>query len=126
MRARPPMHLEQARILDGEYGSTPDYGMTGAFALKGPRGTNLIVMASTGLERDEGYGWEHVSVSKRRTPTWDEMCFVKDLFWEPEECVVQYHPPRSAHVNIHQHCLHLWKPIGVVLPAPPSILVGPR
>jgi len=120
MRATPPPHLEKARIREGEYGSTPDYGMMGAFAIKG-----LIIIASTGLVRDEGYGWEHVSVSKRRTPTWAEMCFVKDLFWEPEECVVQYHPSRSVHVNLHPHCLHMWRPLGVILPTPPSILVGP-
>lgn len=28
-----------------------------------------------------GGGWDHVSVSFRnRTPTWDEMCMVKDIF----------------------------------------------
>ena len=43
-----------------------------------------------------GGGWEHVSVSyKNRVPTWDEMCKVKDMFWNDEECVVQYHPPKS-------------------------------
>ena len=30
-----------------------------------------------------GGGWEHVSVSlARRCPTWEEMCMVKDIFWE--------------------------------------------
>ena len=39
-------------------------------------------------------GWEHVSVSlpgQSRCPRWDEMCFIKDLFWAEDECVVQYH-----------------------------------
>lgn len=41
-----------------------------------------------------GGGWEHVSVSyKNRVPTWDEMCKIKDMFWNDDECVVQYHPP---------------------------------
>jgi len=35
MRATPPSFLEKARIREGEYGSTSDYGMMGAFALKG-------------------------------------------------------------------------------------------
>ena len=125
MRATPPSLLETGRIREGEYGSTPDYGMMGAFALRGPKGTKLLVMASTGLVRDEGYGWEHVSVSKRQTPTWNEMCFVKDLFWSEDETVIQYHPPRLTRINLHPHCLHMWRPIGVILPAPPSILVGP-
>lgn len=55
-------------------------------------------------------GWEHVSVSyKNRVPTWDEMCKVKDMFWKDNECVVQYHPPKSEYVNVHPYCLHLWK-----------------
>lgn len=71
-----------------------------------------------------GDGWEHVSVSLvNRCPTWDEMCFVKDLFWSPEETVVQYHPRASEYVNNHPYCLHLWRPIGVGLPLPPPGLV---
>ena len=73
----------------------------------------------------DGFGWEHVSVSRRdRCPTWDEMCLVKALFWDDDDCVIQYHPPRSEYVNNHPYCLHLWRPIGVPLPMPPSILVG--
>jgi hypothetical protein len=72
-----------------------------------------------------GYGWDHVSVSRRnRLPEWSEMCRVKDLFWEAEECVVQYHPPKSDYVNVHPRCLHLWKPQGVEIPRPPSYMVG--
>jgi hypothetical protein len=52
------------------------------------------------------------------------MCFVKDLFWDEEECVVQFHPPKSKYVNHHTRCLHLWKQIGVVVPMPPTKLIG--
>lgn len=52
------------------------------------------------------------------------MCFVKDLFWSDDDCVVQYHPPKSDYINNHEHCLHLWKPIDKQIPTPPSILVG--
>lgn len=72
-----------------------------------------------------GFGWEHVSVSRRdRCPTWDEMCLVKALFWDDDDCVIQHHPPCSEYVNNHPYCLHLWRPIDVSLPMPPSILVG--
>lgn len=56
-------------------------------------------------------GWEHVSIklSARRLPTWDEMCFVKDVFWDEEEEVVQIHPKRSQYVNLTE-ALHLWRP----------------
>ena len=75
-----------------------------------------------------GGGWEHVSIDgKNRTPTWDEMCSIKDMFFSDDECCVQYHPPKSEYVNNIPHCLHIWKPIeqySGTLPIPPSLLVG--
>lgn len=69
-------------------------------------------------------GWEHLSVAfKDRTPTWDEMCQYKDIFFEKDECCVQYHPAESEYVNIHEHCLHIWKPLKEKLPTPPKRLV---
>lgn len=71
-----------------------------------------------------GEGWEHLSVSQpNRTPTWDEMCVAKDMFWRKDECCVEYHPSESDYVNIHEHCLHIWKPIAANLPTPPTIFV---
>ena len=60
-------------------------------------------------------GWEHVSVSpkhKYKTPTWDDMCALKDIFFDDEEEVYQIHPKKSEYVNLSENCLHLWKPIG--------------
>ena len=72
-----------------------------------------------------GGGWEHVSASlRKRCPSWEEMCMIKDIFWDDEECVVQYHPPKSKYVNCHPHCLHLWKKIGTEFETPPKIFVG--
>lgn len=67
--------------------------------------------------------WEHVSVSSKKTPTWDETCYIKSLFWDEEDCVVQYHPPKSDYVNIAKTCLHLWKYKGE-MPRPPKFMVG--
>jgi hypothetical protein len=65
-----------------------------------------------------------VSVStKTRCPFWKEMCFVKDLFWDAEEPVMQLHPAKSTWVNNHNYCLHLWRPTGEELPLPPEIAV---
>lgn len=66
--------------------------------------------------------WEHVSVSlydKKRCPSWEEMCLVKDLFWSSDETVMQFHPAKYDYVNIHQFCLHLWKLRGVNPDMPP-------
>lgn len=73
-------------------------------------------------------GWEHVSICpKNRTPYWDEMCMLKEMFWYEDETVIQYHPAKSNYVNNLKNCLHLWKPIEQFtgeLPVPPDIMVG--
>jgi hypothetical protein len=115
--------VEPGRILNTAYGSNPgdDFG---AFLIMGPLGAKLMIIASPG-DAHEDIPWEHVSVStKDRTPTWREMCFVKDLFWDEEEAVMQLHPPLSDWVNNHNYCLHLWRPMDGNIPLPPSIAVG--
>jgi hypothetical protein len=82
----------------------------------------LAIMANDANEFSNG--WEHVSVSGWRCPNWEEMCYVKDLFWYEEELVVQFHPPKSRYINCHPTCLHLWARKDV--PQPPSDLVGPK
>lgn len=55
-------------------------------------------------------GMDHVSVApfKKHTPTWEQMCEVKDACFEDEEEAVQIHPPRSEYINAVDNCLHLW------------------
>ena|SRR5436190_18619915 len=115
---------EKYRTLTGALATEPNSGNNGSFMIPysaadpGKRET-LRVIAS------DGKGWEHVSVSlPNRCPTWEQMDFIKDLFWEPHECVMQLHPPRSNWVNLHPYCLHLWRPIGVEIPQPPRYMVG--
>lgn len=60
---------------------------------------------------DEG-GWEHVSMqlNVNRLPKWSEMCYIKDLFWNEDEEVIQIHPKKSHYVNLTE-ALHLWRPV---------------
>jgi hypothetical protein len=114
--------LEAWRVRSGHLASLPG-NPYGVFKdVPGPAGRALLILAVNG----DDTGWEHVSVSipkQKHTPNWKEMCFVKDLFWDAEDAVVQFHPPRSAYVNNVSNCLHLWRPVdGVRLP--PGILVG--
>jgi hypothetical protein len=105
--------------LKGQYGSDETYGNNGLFAVELKQKQQVTVIASDGLD------WEHVSVSlKDRPPTWDEMCQIKDIFWDAEDCVVQYHPPKNQYVNNHPFCLHLWRPTAVEMPLPMKIMVG--
>ena len=109
-----------------EIGTTQADGNNGYFVVPNPdcpnkRKLTLIVVASDGL------GWEHVSVSfhdKKKTPTWRIMCYIKDLFWDEDDVVIQYHPAKDQYVNMHPHCLHLWRPVGVEFPIPTKTMVG--
>ncbi len=106
------------RDLSNLYGSDDAVGNQGAFLIPF-QSYNLRVIASDGM------GWEHVSVSlSNRTPNWKEMCYIKDLFWDEEDMVIQYHPPKSQYIDNHPHCLHLWRPTKEKIPIPPSIMVG--
>ena len=98
-------------------------GNHGAFVIRLSGRSTALCIAS------EGEGWEHVSahiesLGKKRIPTWSEMCRIKDIFWGEEDVVVQYHPAKKDYINNHYHCLHLWKPIGIELPTPPTWMVG--
>jgi hypothetical protein len=120
MRRTVDERLESGRVKKGPWGSDASYGTTGAFIVQGPCGRELRLVAS------QGEGWEHVSVSiNSRVPNWQEMSFVKDLFWDVEEAVMQLHPPKSTYVNCHPYCLHLWRPLNAEIPLPDPILVGP-
>lgn len=110
---------EKFRIKAGPMASRSEDGNIGAFEIKLKKGQTFFAIAS-GLN-----GWEHVSVSRsERCPTWDEMCQIKDMFWEKDACVVQYHPAQSDYINNHPYCLHLWRPTDQTLPFPPRWMVG--
>lgn len=72
-----------------------------------------------------GGGWEHVSIAllNQNTPTWEDMCYVKSLFWDDNEVVMQLHPKKSEYVNNKENCLHLWRPLNCEIPTPPKIFV---
>lgn len=116
----------QWRIRTGVMGSTNANGNNGAFFIPSyPGKAPFKVVASDGAITEDAEAWEHVSVSlPDRTPTWAEMCALKSIFWDDEDTVVQFHPPRSEWVNNHQHCLHMWRPVGLVVPRPPALMVG--
>ena len=107
--------LESSRIIVIQTGS--DGGCCEIY-LNGIKAEPATVIWSNGM------GWEHVSVSyRKRCPTWEEMCAIKAMFWNPEEVVVQYHPRESEYVNQHPFCLHLWRKCSEDFETPPMICV---
>lgn len=86
-------------------------------------GPILRCLVSQGFE---AYEFDHVSVSlAHRCPTWEEMCMVKDIFFDEKDCVVQFHVPKSDHVNCMPYCLHLWRWTKGNFPRPNALEVGP-
>lgn len=103
------------------YCSTPEDGFNGLFRFR--IDTHIIRCVVSDCE-----GWQHVSVSMEREskcPPWGVMCKIKELFWEDEEVVCQFHPKKSEYVNMHPYCLHLWRCTdGREFPTPPMNMVG--
>jgi len=94
------------------------------------KGERLKVMVSDGSDWEKagmtGEPWEHVSVSiQHRCPSWNEMSYIKRLFWQDWEIVIQIHPPEDDYVNAHDYCLHLWKPVRTKIPLPPRKTLAP-
>ena len=110
--------IEKHRVTQGPMGSDASYGNNGLFVIiRHPDTLNVIA--------SDGMGWEHVSITiKDRTPTWDEMSYIKNLFWNEDETVIQYHPKKSEYVNQHPYCLHLWKKADKDYELPPKGLIG--
>lgn len=122
--------IEKGRVNDvhnAEFIGQP----LGEFVIKTPFNSHLFLI----VQNHDAEWWaanfplpafEHVSVrvtTAERCPTWDEMKFVKDLFFKPEELVIQYHPPAAVYVNNQPHTLHLWRVVDVDIPLPPIICV---
>ena len=115
--------LRNLRTLDRWRFTHPDLGRgdetCGAFMVPSPVMGTLCVLASA------GQGWDHVSVSTpNRTPTWQEMEHIKRLFFRDDACAMQLHVPPSAHISVHAHCLHIWRPHGLAIPLPPPSMVA--
>ena len=98
--------IEQYRVKIGMLGTNSEHGNNGMFIIPFKKKQFKVIVS-------DQLNWDHVSVSYasglKRCPTWDEMCFIKDLFFEKDECVVQFHPAEKDYVNNHEYCLHLWK-----------------
>ena len=115
--------FRSARLTDASFGNN---GMFFIQASRKNRG--LVIIASD--DGAEGNRWEHVSVRAVSNkggdaiPNWEEMCIVKELFWDTEDACVQYHPRESEYVTANRFVLHIWRPRDTTLPEPPYWMVG--
>ena len=121
MKKAPNKEIEKYRQTTGIMASDSSCGNNGAFNIPYPSTKKIQTQDTLFVVASDQCGWDHISVSTLgRCPTWNEMNYVKNLFWDAEETVIQYHPPTSKYINNHPNVLHMWKPQGVVVPMPPE------
>lgn len=106
---------ESERIMWGVSGSNH----AGIYSFTLRRGEVHVIVSSDG-------GWDHVSVSgENRCPTWNEMEFIKRIFFKEDETAMQLHVPPSDHINCNPFVLHMWRPLNELtpIPRPPASMV---
>ena len=135
-------HLDPYRVPHPFGGNSPRGATWGAFQiphvdqwLRSQFRAYYNVLASDGEAHPDGSPgseWDHVSVHVRKTksgklvnstPTWEDMEYIRGLFFEDDETVMQLSVPRADHISHHDHVLHLWKPLKSAIPVPPKSLV---
>lgn len=81
-------------------------------------GVLLLVIASI------GGGWDHISVSRgARVATYEMLDSIKRMLMRDDEASYQVHAAIEDHVNIHPHCLHMWRAQSGIMPLPPLYMV---
>ena len=119
MKKKLPANLMRFRIDLPGFEIVPDDDIQGAFIIP-YLDYELKVMCGV------GDGWDHVSVSlANRCPHWDEMEWVRRLFFKDGETVLQIHPPVKHHINYHPYVLHLWRAWHVEYTLPPRYMLIP-
>lgn len=106
---------EKHRVTMKQYGTAGD-AHNGCFMFP-QKGLFVIISA--------GEGWEHASVSRKsRMPSYEDMVFVAEQFWDKDDTLMQLRVPAEDHVNVSNFCLHWWRPIEEEIPRPPGWMVG--
>lgn len=119
MKSKLPKNLVKYRVNLPDYEQVADDSIQGAFVIPYANAELRIVSSN-------GAGWDHVSVSVAgRCPTWDEMHWIRKLFFEPNETVIQIDPPEHDYVSFHRHTLHMWRNQRQVIDLPPKWMIAP-
>ena len=120
MRNEPNLRINKYRSNDNPIGAFCHQYNWGYFDIE--RQGSLLRVISSGTSEETG--WEHVSVSlHNRCPTWEEMCYIKNLFWKEEETVIQFHPKKSKYTNHFPYVLHLWRKLDGEHELPPEVCI---
>lgn len=122
------LHIWRSNILDFPLPNNEDYN----------KQTNI---ENINIPRKKGYynisiiqtnDWKRIQVSLlnwwhqqlKVFPTWDEMCAIKDIFFNDDEAIIEIHPSDEYKIYEKDYTIDLWKPLNKELPLPNPDLVG--
>ena len=128
-----PQLFNQYRIKEGPLASVDENGRNGAFTLCFKDNANQALQVVSGFHD----GWEHVCVTRYEKrgllkgivqvePTNEEMRMVKDLFFKPEETVVEFFPRQESTLHAKEGTRHLWRHTIRDFPIPEIKFVAPK
>lgn len=106
------------RRLGGRWTLTP-FGPSGLRAQ-----SSWVSVLVTTAPHEDGHEWIHASIARNTMPSYEDLCVLKEAAFGPELYAFQVFPPVSEHVNIHEHCLHLWGRADGVSPLPNFAMHG--
>jgi hypothetical protein len=102
----PLQPANEFRIRHGRYASDDSYDSNGYFLIPFKSEYLLCLISDSG-------GWDHVNISlPHRTPNWDEIEHVRDMFFDAADTVVIFSPPRLFPFTSNPYHIHLWRKQG--------------
>lgn len=81
----------------------------------GPDGWRMVArdyersVIVSSFDWEDGVEYTHASITGNHgTPPYEDLALLHEAVWGTEGYAYQMFVPRSSHVNIHPHALHLW------------------
>ncbi len=95
--------------------------LIGIFEIPLNKKETVSVIADNGISFPE---WEHLSVStSKRFLTNEEIHFIKDIFFNDDEIVIQIYSKNNIVKSKKNYCIHLWKLKTEDIPLPPMYML---
>jgi hypothetical protein len=104
---RPPTNIDAVRvrqILGRDWWPPSRYGEDGWYFDRRDRSARIIASCAPYDDAE----WIHASMSRAgRVPDYDDLVLMHRAVFGDGWAYQVFAPP-SAHINLHEHCLHLW------------------
>jgi hypothetical protein len=100
--------LAAGGIMPGAISQFGPCGLTAQLRTKADERGSLVITEAE-YPDDPDTPWLHASLAfEHRTPSYAELALVHRAVFGRRRYAYQVFAPQAAHVNIHEHALHLW------------------